>query len=603
MSTTINQYNVGLSLDAKEYIDNAKLSASETRKLIKEISQARTPAEEFSNAQDRIAKAYEAGAISAETANRLIDAAAEKYGLNAEAAEKLAQQERELQQQRQRSESITKSLMTAEEKYAKTISELEELKKKGHITEETFARGKVKANEALEQARKKIDASNNSLKQHVTLLEKLSQIGNVITGVYHAIKGAAELALIPLRQLNDLWNEFDKVAKKIDEVQKSATKLGLSFNELSGLRLAAQELAGSANALDNAMTQMMRRGFGGADPLQSFLGFADELAGMATQAERLQRATEVFGRGGAEVVAMLQGGSDAIREAVEFQQRWNSLTDAQTMAVEEYNDTLNRVNVIIQGITQTFVAELAPAITIVLRDIIKLAESFDGQSITIRDITDQLVMQVALWTEVAKGAMAVALLAQGQFTLAKAIFDDMQNPFEAAAQAGIRLMIERQRIESEAEERRKQREEQRNQSMLDSMETQFDAHERLWQEHMDNLERQFTQMAATALQEAEKFFEAERQRAMKMRQDVARGPQTMEVGSAAAVRFMAEQQNRALAVAAVPDRPTPGEQEIVAKAKELLQLQAQQNVKTEEQIGMLRELIDITKENGFKRIR
>jgi len=58
-----------------------------------------------------------------------------------------------------------------------------------------------------------------------------------------------------------------------------------------------------------------------------------------------------------------------------------------------------------------------------------------------------------------------------------------------------------------------------------------------------------------------------------------------------------------MGVAAIPERPTPGEDEIIRKANEQLQVMIEQRKQQEESVNQLRELVDISKLNGFRRLR
>jgi len=78
MATTINAYKVSLSLDAGQYISASSLSRQETAMLRRDITAARTPAENYSIALNRLNKALNEGAIKQGTYNRLLDSAKSK---------------------------------------------------------------------------------------------------------------------------------------------------------------------------------------------------------------------------------------------------------------------------------------------------------------------------------------------------------------------------------------------------------------------------------------------------------------------------------------------------------------------------------------------
>jgi tape measure domain-containing protein len=75
MATSVTSYNVGLTLDANDYINKSRLSRQETAKLQREINSARSPMENFARTYDRLEKALANNAISLGTYQRLLEAA------------------------------------------------------------------------------------------------------------------------------------------------------------------------------------------------------------------------------------------------------------------------------------------------------------------------------------------------------------------------------------------------------------------------------------------------------------------------------------------------------------------------------------------------
>jgi hypothetical protein len=120
----------------------------------------------------------------------------------------------------------------------------------------------------------------------------------------------------------------------------------------------------------------------------------------------------------------------------------------------------------------------------------------------------------------------------------------------------------------------------------------------------EELERAFTQEVESTMAAVEAFYEQQRQQNEKLRQDVSAGPGAgMDADSAASAKFMADQVNRSIGAAAVPDLPTPGEKEIADKTKELLLAQRESNRKQEAQLTATKELLAEFKTNGFRRAR
>jgi hypothetical protein len=122
-------------------------------------------------------------------------------------------------------------------------------------------------------------------------------------------------------------------------------------------------------------------------------------------------------------------------------------------------------------------------------------------------------------------------------------------------------------------------------------------------EDATKLDKAFEMEVSTALASAKEFFAAERQKDMQMRDEIAKGPSSIEAGSSEAARFMADQVNAQIGAAAIPERPSPGEKEIADKAEALLVAQREANTKQAEELETMKQLLVQFRENGFKRIR
>jgi hypothetical protein len=117
-------------------------------------------------------------------------------------------------------------------------------------------------------------------------------------------------------------------------------------------------------------------------------------------------------------------------------------------------------------------------------------------------------------------------------------------------------------------------------------------------------EEQFQRDMKTARKAAMDYFAQQEEKNKQRRADVAAGPGAgMEVGSAEAAKFSADQINRQISVAAVPDQPTPGEAQIAWKAEQLFKEQQAANALATRQIAIMDSLLREAKENGFRRIR
>jgi hypothetical protein len=128
--------------------------------------------------------------------------------------------------------------------------------------------------------------------------------------------------------------------------------------------------------------------------------------------------------------------------------------------------------------------------------------------------------------------------------------------------------------------------------------------EKKFADQINEVNREFDLEVKSAMKAAANYFDAERQRDQKMREDASAGPGAgIEAGSAQAAKFMADQVNQAIGAAAVPEKPTPGEAEIAAKTRELYIAQIAANTAQQEELKVQKDLLDEFRKNKFQRFR
>jgi hypothetical protein len=541
MATSINSYSVGLGMDASGYIDGAKLSRSETKKLVADIESARSPAEKFAREQDRLTEALNKGAISQSTYTRLLD-------------------------------SKRTSLMGA--------------------------------------------ATSSNV--------YAAALGAVATAGAAVVAGGVAF----VAHLRSVQNE-------IDETIDAAGKLGVTYNELNSLRFAAQEGGGvDAATTDAAIKKMLINISAAVDgdenikasfaklgldagelikqgPVESVMQIADAMKGVDSQADKLALSMEIFGKSGTELVSTLDQGSSALQESIDFQQQWNSLTEEQLVAVGANNDAWDRVGVVIEGISTKLAAEFAPAMLVVADTILSTSDGFESIDQTVRNTVDTTVYLVGVLKD------ALELITVFQATTAKVLSGDISGAVsgigsavdfssgEQAVQAvnDKRLELEQKARESE-DERAKKRE-----AMLAAehvtKESKAEESARKEAERTAEAERKAEQSRAErALKEANTFFEQERKKEESRRKDMAKGPGSgMEVGSAEAAKYMADQMNQAIGGKTVPENGTPTDDALLQETTKQSELLQKQEEATKKQTEILSKMLDGQRDNKFKRIR
>jgi len=216
-----------------------------------------------------------------------------------------------------------------------------------------------------------------------------------------------QLALFSMARsaVNTLTGMASAAAENVDVQSKLSRRLGMTYGELSGLKLAGDLAGVGIESIGAAMTKAdvaMQKAAGGSktaiaafatlglsvDQLQGmsgadrFAAIADSISALATPAERATAAVALFGRSGAELLPLFEGGAGSIAAArTEAERLGLALTNAQAQNVEAMNDSFTRVYAAIQGIVQQVTAYLAPAITAIASQFTEFVGSIGGANI------------------------------------------------------------------------------------------------------------------------------------------------------------------------------------------------------------------------------
>lgn len=200
-----------------------------------------------------------------------------------------------------------------------------------------------------------------------------------------AVVGAAITAAIggAVYEFAKLTRETINVA---DEISKSAVKIGISTEELSRLRYAADLSGVSFEQLQKGLLILNRNmaGVGGESKKVSAaferLGIetrnadgtlksstevlkqlADAFAQLPDGAEKSALAMAVLGKSGADLIPLLNGGAAELAKLTEEADRFGIVIDTETgRKAEEFNDNLTRLQGAFSAVGTRLAAELLP---------------------------------------------------------------------------------------------------------------------------------------------------------------------------------------------------------------------------------------------------
>ena len=191
----------------------------------------------------------------------------------------------------------------------------------------------------------------------------------------------------------------------IDVLSKLSRRLGLTYGQMAGLKLAG-DLAGvgvetiataatkadvafisASNGSKEATAKFTSLGLSMAElqklsPDQRFAAIADAIAKLPTAAERSAAAVNLFGKSGAELLPLFEEGAGAIKKATDQAKAFGlTLTNAQGLGVEKMNDSFTSAFAAIQGLATQVVSNLAEPISRIIDDFTNFVAASGGVDI------------------------------------------------------------------------------------------------------------------------------------------------------------------------------------------------------------------------------
>ena len=178
-----------------------------------------------------------------------------------------------------------------------------------------------------------------------------------------------------------------KFTQTADDIAKFSDKTGLSVENLSALKFAAEQSGTTLEAIDKGMKKLGTTMFDAANgskasvealdalglsvdqlmamsPDQRFMAVSTAIAGVEDASMKAALAQRVFGRAGTELLPMLKDGEDGIA-ALTQQAKELGLTfdEDAARASERFNDSISALKASFTGVTQTIAANVIPVMT------------------------------------------------------------------------------------------------------------------------------------------------------------------------------------------------------------------------------------------------
>ena len=194
----------------------------------------------------------------------------------------------------------------------------------------------------------------------------------------------AAAAAVALAAVAAVAMKVGEAFDRMDEAAKKARSMGMAAQDLMAFQHAAELGGVSADQMATAL-QKMQKGIGeglagtgmakdafermgismeqiGKLPAkEQMFEIADAIAAIKNPAERAAAATAIFGRAGADMLPVLEGGSAALKaQEDDLKSLQGTLSDADFKAIEDSNDAWTRFGTAMEGIWNQLAVAIAP---------------------------------------------------------------------------------------------------------------------------------------------------------------------------------------------------------------------------------------------------
>ena len=236
---------------------------------------------------------------------------------------------------------------------------------------------------ATENVKIVISALDRTTRAFKSVRSSLKGIGSASVQM---AKGVATATAAATAAIGAMGYALSKQVQKVDDLAKTAQKLGTTVSTLQELQYAADISGVSANTLNMAMQRLTRRvseasmGFGEAKGALKELGLnaaelnklpldkkmevlADAFEGVASDGDKVRLAMKLFDSEGVALVNTLNLGSEGLKEmSAEAKSLGLSISEIDAKRFEEMNDSITRIKTAASAAGTTFTTELLPLI-------------------------------------------------------------------------------------------------------------------------------------------------------------------------------------------------------------------------------------------------
>lgn len=221
----------------------------------------------------------------------------------------------------------------------------------------------------------------------VRLQQDMEKAKNTVAGAMQSIQKSASVAATALGAIGvglsvGAFASWIKSAiDAADETNKMAQKIGVAVKDVAGLQLAFRQAGIEGGALQTSMSKLSvaisngndafvamnistRNADGTLKSTRQVLGeVADKFKSYEDGASKTALAVQLFGKAGADLIPLLNAGSDSLDQFDEMARKLGLTLTSETAArAEKFNDTLDLMGQGFKGIAMQVAAEMLPTL-------------------------------------------------------------------------------------------------------------------------------------------------------------------------------------------------------------------------------------------------
>ncbi len=220
----------------------------------------------------------------------------------------------------------------------------------------------------IARLQKDMEAAKRTVGSAMSQIEKTAGMAMKALGALGAGLSAAAFAGW-IKGAIDAMDKTEELSQKVGVAVKDLAGLQLAFKmggvEADALQIALQKLSTGlteGNAGLKAMGISAKNADGSLKSTREVLAaVADEFASYQDGAQKTALAIEVFGKSGADLLPILNGGSEALADFDEMARKLGITLDQETAEkAAQFNDTLDLIKTGFQGLAQNLAVQILP---------------------------------------------------------------------------------------------------------------------------------------------------------------------------------------------------------------------------------------------------